>query len=309
VEPRSAKDITKLQELAYELRVRQAMTRDVITVPPDMTMNEFRDVLRNHRISGAPVVDKGRLAGVISTEDLIGALASGEPDATVGDRMSTDVVTLRPDEPLVHAVSKFGSASVGRFPVLDDRGQLIGILTKGDIARAMLKRMDLDYRAEEIQSYRASHIFEDIVADKVTLVLGYQVAGKDFEKAGAASSSLKKALGRLGLHPAVIRRVAVATYEAEMNMVIFADGGEIVAEVRPDRIKIEAVDRGPGIPDIEQAKRPGYSTAPPWVQELGFGAGMGLPNIEACADEMRLESTVGVGTHLTVIVYPSGRAG
>ena len=309
MEPRSSKDITKLQELAYELKVRQAMTRNVITVPADMTMDEFRNVLRDHRISGAPVVEGGRLAGVISTEDLIGALAAGEADVTVGERMSTDVVTLRPDEPLVHAVSRFSSASVGRFPVLDDSGQLIGILTKGDIARAMLKKLDMDYRAEEIRSYRASHIFEDIVADKVALVLGYRVAAKDFDQAGVASSSLKKALGRLGLHPAIIRRIAVATYEAEMNMVIFTDGGEIVAEVRPDRIKIEAVDKGPGIPDVEQAKQPGYSTAPPWVQEMGFGAGMGLPNIEACADQMRLQSTVGVGTRLTVIIYPNGKEG
>jgi CBS domain-containing protein len=307
VDSESPKDITKLQELAYELGVRQAMTRDVIAVTPDTTMAELREVLRDNRISGAPVLEGGRLVGVISTEDLIDTLAAGEAEARVGDKMSTDVVTLSPREPLVHAVARFSSASVGRFPVLDENGRLIGILTKGDIARAMLKRLDLDYRAEEIERYRASHIFEDIVADKLTLVLGYKVAGKDFHSAGAAASSLKKALGRLGVHPAVLRRIAVATYEAEMNMVIFAEGGEIVAEVRPDRIKIEAVDQGPGIPDIELAKRPGYSTAPPWVQEMGFGAGMGLPNIEDCADEMRLESTVGVGTHLTVIIYPDGK--
>jgi CBS domain-containing protein/anti-sigma regulatory factor (Ser/Thr protein kinase) len=307
VESQSPKDITKLQELAYELRVRQAMTRDVITVTPDTTMAELREVLRDHRISGAPVVEGNRLVGVISTEDLIGTLAAGEPEARVGDKMSTDVVTLGPHEPLVHAVARFSSASVGRFPVLDESGRLIGILTKGDIARAMLKRLELDYRAGEIERYRASHIFEDIVADNLALVLGYEVAGTDLRNAGTAASSLKQALIRLGLHPAIVRRVAVATYEAEMNMVIFAGGGEIVAEVRPDRIKIEAVDEGPGIPDIELAKRPGYSTAPPWVQEMGFGAGMGLPNIEACADEMRLDSTVGVGTHLTVVIYPGGR--
>jgi len=309
VEERSAGDITKLQELAYELRVRQAMTKDVITVPPDMTMAEFRNVLREHRISGAPVVDGGHLVGVVSTEDLIEALVEGESHVTVGEKMSTEVVTLRPNEPLVHAVSRFGSADVGRFPVVDERDELIGILTKGDIARSMLRRMELDYRGEEISRYRASHIFEDLVADKVAIVLGYRVAGKDLDQAGVASSSLKKALSRLGLHPAVLRRVAVATYEAEMNMVIFSDGGEIVAEVRPDRIKIQALDKGPGIADIELAKQPGYSTAPVWVQEMGFGAGMGLPNIEACADEMRLESTVGVGTHLTIIIYPNRKKG
>jgi len=100
----------------------------------------------------------------------------------------------------------------------------------------------------------------------------------------------------------VIRRVAVATYEAEINIVVYAEGGEIVAEVRPNHIKIEALDKGPGIPDIQQAMQPGFSTAPDWVREMGFGAGMGLPNIKNCADQMQLESTVGVGTHLTIII-------
>ena len=84
---------------------------------------------------------------------------------------------------------------------------------------------------------------------------------------------------------------------------IFSDGGEIVAEVRPDRIRVEALDKGEGIPDVEQAMQPGYSTAPPWVQEMGFGAGMGLPNIQACADVMKLESKVGIGTHLEIVIY------
>ena len=135
------------------------------------------------------------------------------------------------------------------------------------------------------------------------LVLSYQVTANDFSCAGEASSGLKKTLRRLGIHPQVIRRVVVATYEAEMNIVVFTDGGRIVAEVRQERIKIEAIDDGPGIPDIEQAMQPGFSTAPVWVQEMGFGAGMGLPNINSCADEMKLESQVGQGTHLEVVIY------
>ncbi|HID90168.1 MAG TPA: serine/threonine protein kinase, partial [Anaerolineales bacterium] len=101
----------------------------------------------------------------------------------------------------------------------------------------------------------------------------------------------------------IVRRVAIASYEAEMNIVIYADEGEITAEVRPEQIRIVAADKGPGIPDIEKAMEPGFSTAPEWVRELGFGAGMGLPNIENCADEMNLESTVGVGTRLEILIY------
>ncbi len=309
MEQRTAKEITKLQELAYELKVGQAMTKEVITVSPYSTMAEFMEVLRVNRISGTPVLEEGRMIGIVSIEDLIKALAAGELNATVGEKMTPNPVTLYADEPLVHAVSKFSELRFGRFPVINRAGELVGIITQGDIARAMLRRLEVDYHEEEIHRYRASHIFEDIIADEIALVFGYRVAARDFERAGEASSGLKRTLSRLGIHPRVIRRVAVATYEAEMNIVIYTDGGEIVAEVRPGRIRIEALDKGPGIPDIEQAMQPGFSTAPEWVREMGFGAGMGLPNIQASADEMKLESTVGVGTYLDIIIYFDERKG
>ena len=302
MEQRSAKEVTKLQELAYELKVEHAMTREVISVLPECTMAEFREVLRVNRISGTPVVSGARMVGIVSIEDLIKALAAGEVRATVAERMTPDPVTLYADEPLVHAVSKFTRLRYGRFPVVNRDGELIGVITQGDVARAMLRRLEVDYHEEEIHRYRASHIFEDIIADDLALVFGYRIIARDFTRAGEAASGLRRTLSRLGMHPQVIRRVAVATYEAEMNVVIFTDGGEIVAEVRPHQIRIEVLDKGPGIPDIEQAMQPGYSTAPQWVQEMGFGAGMGLPNIRDCADEMQLESTPGVGTHLTVMI-------
>ncbi|RLG43486.1 MAG: serine/threonine protein kinase, partial [Thermoproteota archaeon] len=107
VEQRTAKEITKLQELAYELKVGQAMTKEVITVSPYSTMAEFMEVLRVNRISGTPVLEEGRMIGIVSIEDLIKALAAGELNATVGEKMTPNPVTLYADEPLVHAVSKF----------------------------------------------------------------------------------------------------------------------------------------------------------------------------------------------------------
>ena len=303
MEQKTVKQVTKIQELAYELKVQDAMTRKGIVISPDATMAEFRELLRANRISGTPVVQDGKMVGVVSIEDLIKTLAAGELNAKVREKMVPDPVTLVADEPLVHAVSKFNQLRFGRFPVVNDQGELVGIITEGDIMRAVLRRLEVDYREEEIHRYRASHIFEDIIADEVGLVFGYRVAAQDFGRAGEASSGLKKTLGRLGIHPSVIRRVAVATYEAEINIVVYTEGGEIVAEVRRDRIKIEALDKGPGIPDIEQAMQPGFSTASNWVREMGFGAGMGLPNIKSCSDEMYLESTVGVGTHLTLIIH------
>jgi CBS domain-containing protein/anti-sigma regulatory factor (Ser/Thr protein kinase) len=297
------KEVTKLQELAYELRVRQAMTSDVIVLRPEATMGEFRDVLRDHRISGTPVVEDGEMIGIISVEDLIKTLANGEMGATVREKMTQDPIVIYDDEPLVHAVSKFSGLSYGRFPVIDRDRKLVGIITQGDIVRAMLRRLEVDYHEEEIHRYRASHIFEDIVADSIILVFSYRVAARDFDRAGEASSGLKTTLRRLGIHPHIVRRVAIATYEAEMNVVLWSEGGEIVAEVQPSQIKIQALDEGPGIPDPEQAMQPGFSTAPEWVREMGFGAGMGLPNIQACADEMELESAVGVGTRLAIVIY------
>ena len=114
---------------------------------------------------------------------------------------------------------------------------------------------------------------------------------------------MKATLGRLGLHPQVIRRVAIATYEAEMNLIIYAEGGRIRVRVEPHQILVKVEDSGPGIPDVEKALQPGYSTAPDWVRELGFGAGMGLNNIRNCADKMDLRSAAGKGTHLSIHIF------
>ena len=161
-----------------------------------------------------------------------------------------------------------------------------------------MRKIEIDYQKKESHHSHTNHFFQDIISDITMITLQYDVIGKDFDRAGEISSKLKKKLNRLGVPPKIVRRVAIATYEAEMNMVIFADGGELTVRVTPVEIAVEAVDSGPGIPDVEKAMEPGYSTAPDWVRELGFGAGMGLANIKKCADDMRLESTVGEGTRL-----------
>jgi len=144
------------------------------------------------------------------------------------------------------------------------------------------------------------HFFDDILADKVVLLFQYDVVGHDFARAGEGASRLKATLRRLGLAPQIVRRVAIATYEAEMNVVIYTDGGKMRVRVEPHEIFLVVKDSGPGIPDIEKAMQPGYSTAPEWVRELGFGAGMGLCNISRCATKMDLKSTVGKGTQLNI---------
>ena len=131
----------------------------------------------------------------------------------------------------------------------------------------------------------------------------YTIDGEDFTSAGQASSSVKKNLRKLGVSPDVIRKVAIALYEGEINMVIHANGGVITVEVTPEKIDMVLADTGKGIPDIEKAMQAGWSTAADEVRSLGFGAGMGLPNMKKNSDEMRIESTVGVGTTVYMTIY------
>ena len=132
--------------------------------------------------------------------------------------------------------------------------------------------------------------------------LHYEVSDEDFTRAGEASGAVKKRLKSLGFNPDAIRRVAIAMYEAEINMVIHANGGYCDVDIYPDRIEILMSDTGPGIPDVDKAMQEGFSTAPDKVRSLGFGAGMGLPNIKKYSDEMRIETTIGVGTNLYLTI-------
>ena len=135
-----------------------------------------------------------------------------------------------------------------------------------------------------------------------TITMTYHVEGGDLSRAGEASSAVKQSLRKLGLDPAVIRRVSVCMYEGEINMVIHANGGTARVDVGLDDITITLTDTGPGIPDIEQAMQAGWTTAADSVRNLGFGAGMGLPNMKKYSDEMTVESVLGVGTTVTMVV-------
>ncbi len=205
--------ITKVQELVYEIRVRDVMKDNVFTVSPQNHMSELQDILQEKRISGTPVVDQDKLVGIISIDDFIRWLAERQEDCLISEKMTSDVQTLYADEPLIHAVNKFEKHGFGRFVVIDRQDKrLRGIITKGDIIEGLLKKLEIDYQKEETQSERIQRFFEDIYADRIALLFQYEVAGKDFKRAGESSSRLKATLGRLGLHPQVIRRVAIATY-------------------------------------------------------------------------------------------------
>ncbi len=135
-----------------------------------------------------------------------------------------------------------------------------------------------------------------------TIIMSYEVPANDFTRAGEASSSVKSKLKKMGVKPEIIRKVAIAMYEGEINMVIHAYGGKIEVIVSPDEIEMILKDEGPGIADIELAMQVGFSTAPDNIRSLGFGAGMGLPNMKKYSDEMVIDTVLGVGTTVTMKV-------
>ncbi|MEG0228359.1 MAG: ATP-binding protein [Lachnospiraceae bacterium] len=128
----------------------------------------------------------------------------------------------------------------------------------------------------------------------------YKISGDDFTRAGEASSDVKNKLKMMGVDSNVIRRVAISMYEGEINMVIHANGGDITVDISDQVIKIVLADQGPGIKDVDKAMEVGFSTAPEEVRSLGFGAGMGLPNMRKYSDEMYINTTIGVGTTVTM---------
>ena len=134
------------------------------------------------------------------------------------------------------------------------------------------------------------------------LHLTYNIHANDFTRAGEASSDVKNKLKRMGIKPEAVRKVSIAMYEGEINMVIHADGGTIDVIISPIEVKMILKDKGPGIADINQAMQAGYSTAPEDVLSLGFGAGMGLPNMKKYSDEMDIKTELGVGTTVTMTV-------
>jgi len=135
------------------------------------------------------------------------------------------------------------------------------------------------------------------------MILKYKVEGNEFLDAGRASSNLKKKLKQLGISPEIIRKVSITMYEAEINMVIHANGGEIKAEITPDKIYICLEDEGPGIKDLDLAMQEGYSTASDEAREMGFGAGMGLPNMKRNSDKLEISSELGKGTKVEFTVF------
>jgi CBS domain-containing protein len=224
------KSITRVEELAYDLKVNEVMTRNVKSLPPDAPVIEMVELFRQNRISGAPVVAGKELAGIVSMEDLIRALTNMDQYAPASKYMTPAhlLVTIRETDPVIEAIELFTRTRLGRLPVMDQNGHLVGMITKGDITRGVLDALQKDYHAEELRRSRVSHLFEDINSDRTSLILRYNIKARDFTHGGNASSNIKRALLRLGANPQIARRCGIAIYEAEINLIIHTNNGGIL---------------------------------------------------------------------------------
>ncbi len=290
-------------ELIYRLKVRDAMSSPVITATPAESMRDVQYRMRDNGITGVPIVEGGRLVGIVSMGLVIEALDSGRIGRKAGELMTRAVISLEDDMPLAFATTYFNRYKYGRFPVLDRDGGLVGIVCASDIIRALLVAMNKEVERLEERLSAAAVASGGLPRPPDGLSrLSFQVTHFDFENAGKASAEFKKALKGLGVDAGVTRRAAVAAYELELNQVIHSEGGTMSFVAGAGRIEIVAEDRGPGIPDVASAMTEGFSTATEWIRSLGFGAGMGLPNAKRVSDEFSIDSAPGRGTLVRVAI-------
>lgn len=287
----------RVQELIYGLRISEVMTSKVFAVSRNCTMRDVQNIMKNNGVTGLPVVDNKRVVGIVTMNDLMNALETGAMEQRVTKWMVGEVQTLAEDMPLSFGISAFGKFPFRQFPVVNKQNELTGILTFRNINHALIRELSRQLREMEQQSGQQQE------SGAVNLNKVYQLSRYDFENGGKASSEIKKFLKERGIPPKLIRRVAVASYELEINLVAHSIGGMLGFDITEDRVKISAHDRGPGIEDIEKALTEGFSTANEWIRSQGFGAGMGLPNVKRVSDEFAIESAVGMGTMVQAVIY------
>lgn len=303
--------IAGLKQIIEHLKVKDIMNQDPQTLTPDKSLWHAKELMRLKKISGVPIVDdKGKLVGIISIEDIIIALEKGYIRDPIEKHMSRNVIYLKPDESVKTAIEYFERYGYGRFPVVDEINRVVGVITKEDILRGLLKWFSVVYTHDERRNnvLDSEYYYRSLITgeplDKKGADFAFEIDYSDVNLAGVGAAKLKKFLTDKGLPPDVVRRVSIATYEAETNVVIHSGShGIIYCFLSDPSVKVRVEDYGKGIEDVELAMQEGYSTAPDYVRELGFGAGMGLANMKRFSDKMVIVSEVGKGVIVEMLFY------
>lgn len=288
---------TVILELIYRLKIKDVMTTALITAKRTDSLRHIQQLMKENYITGVPIAENQRLLGIVSIDDVVTALDKGYIDDPAEQRMTRKVIVLEDDMPLSFAISYLNKYRYGRFPVLNKARELVGIITSKDVIRTLL--VEINREVLRLEKNNAPQ-----VADTASVKeLQFTTTRYDFEGAGHASTEIKKMLKEFNLDPKLIRRIAIASYELEINQVVHSYGGTITCSIQSDRVVITAVDTGPGIENIDLALQEGWSTANEWIRSLGFGAGMGLANTKRVSDEFTIESTSGGSTKVVSTIY------
>ncbi|MDC7125500.1 MAG: CBS domain-containing protein [Spirochaetales bacterium] len=282
-------------DLLLEYKISDIMSKNIVSVGPNVIMREVKTLMKNNGISGLPVVNGKRLLGIISIEDLLNALEDGLMDEPVSKHMSRNPVVLEEQMPINFAIDYFEKYSYNRFPVLNSNKEIVGMITSRDITLHTITVMNKEIKRLEDSAKQG------IRTEIGNIIRRYPVVQNDFKNAGKASSGIKKVLQEHRVNRKTIRAVATAAYELEINLVAHSLGGEIICRITDNHIEILARDKGPGIKDIDLALSEGYSTANDWIRSMGFGAGMGLPNVKRVSDIFNINSSEN-GTEIRIVI-------
>lgn len=295
-----------LIEMIQRLKVRDVMTTELIAVERSTPLCDVQRLMKEKKISGVPIKEGGRFLGLVSINDIIQALEGGYINEPCQKHMSTKLVVLEDDMPLSFALRYFDKYHYGRFPVIDRKQKLVGIICQRDINRALLVELTHELNRLEIES-----VHHKVPEGPFSLYVlrEFPVSKYDFENAGKAANKIKQVLKEKHFPTKIIRRIAVAAYELEINLCVHSDGGVLSWQLSNGRAEIVARDSGPGIEDVDWACKDGNSTANDWIRSFGFGAGMGLVNVKRVADEFEIESQPGSGTTVKAVVFVDSEQG
>ncbi|MBP7200215.1 MAG: CBS domain-containing protein [Thermotogaceae bacterium] len=309
--------LEKLRGLFSDITAKDIMVTNIISLTKDRTMWQAKELMRICKISGVPIVDNdNHLLGLVSIEDIILALEGNHITDPIEKHMTKDLITFAPDVDLEGLIERFNRYRYGRFPVVDSEGRLLGIISKKDIIGAILDKFRIIYvhdaRRKEVLErnvdwFDRSLISGDYVEKKSADFL-FHIDYTEVDMAGVGSAKLKSYLKTRTDDDSLVRRVSIACYEAEVNVVIHSGSeGYIYAWYDESVIRVRVEDYGKGIENVEQAMKEGFSTASDHVRELGFGAGMGLPNMHRYSDKMVVVSEARKGVVVEMNFYRNGR--
>ena len=291
-----------IMELLQRFRVKDVMRgTNIISLTREDTLRTAKERLRDNKISGLPVLDGKRLFGMVSVSQIIRALEGGWLDEPCCKHMSTSLVVLEEDMPLTLALKYFHNYTFGRFPVLNKEHEFVGIISQRDVTSVLLKELSSEVsRLEGRQGVTPVKAHEPQARSEGAIpyysMRQFLVVRNDMVNAGKAANEIKRMLKDVGVSSKVIRRVAVAAYELEINVCIHSLGGSITVVLDSNKVTIISKDKGPGIKDVEWACQDGTSTANDWIRSMGFGAGMGLSNCKRVSDAFNIKSAVPNGT-------------